>query len=99
VNTDNEIYNFCTIFDSGYYSKGLALYHSLQKVCNFHLYIFTPDKRCIQLLEDKNLPNSTVINFNNIEDEELLAVKSGLPRIWKAHSNTFDPQTFHLPFF
>lgn len=77
MNTDNEIYNFCTIFDSGYYSKGLALYHSLQKVCNFHLYIFTPDKRCIQLLEDKNLPNSTVINFNNIEDEKLLAVKSG----------------------
>lgn len=68
--------NFCTIFDSNYFAKGLALYHSLLKVCNFHLYVFTPDQNCINLLAAKNLSNITITDFKEIENEQLLRVKT-----------------------
>ena len=75
MNYPAEKYNFCTIFDSAYLAKGLALYHSLSKVCDFHLYIFSPDEKCITSIKKKNLSNVTVIPFNVIETKELLAVK------------------------
>ena len=68
-------YDFCTIFDSSYFAKGLALYHSLEKVCNFHLYIFTSDEYCNSLLKEKKLEHATVIPINEIETSKLLAVK------------------------
>ena len=71
-----QIYRFCTIFDSSYYTKGLALYYSLEKVCNFHLYIFTPDAECYNLLEQKKLPNATLIHLSEIEDNELIRIKT-----------------------
>lgn len=71
-----QIYRFCTIFDLGYYTKGLALYHSLEKVCNFHLYIFTPDEKCYNLLTQKNLPKATIIHVSEIEDGELKKIKN-----------------------
>lgn len=76
MNYPTEKYNFCTIFDSAYFTKGLALYHSLSKVCNFHLYIFTPDEKCISTFEEKDFPNVTVIPFKEVETKELLKVKS-----------------------
>lgn len=76
MNYHTEKYNFCTIFDSAYYTKGLALYYSLSKVCNFHLYIFTPDEECIRAIKQINLENVTVIPFRDIENKELLKVKS-----------------------
>ena len=43
--------NFCTLFDSYYLDKGLALYASLDKVCeNFTLYIFCFDDRSYEIL-------------------------------------------------
>lgn len=40
------MFNFCTLFDSYYLDKGIALYESLEKVCkDFHLYIFCFDKK------------------------------------------------------
>ncbi len=75
MNKSTQKYNFCTIFDSAYYAKGLALYYSLVNVCNFHLYIFTPDEKCIKAFEEKNLPHITVIPFKKVENQELLNVK------------------------
>jgi hypothetical protein len=71
-----EIYKFCTIFDSNYYTKGLALYYSLEKVCKFQLYIFTPDEKCYNLLVGKNLPNAKLIRLSEIEDDELKKIKT-----------------------
>jgi hypothetical protein len=71
----NQIYQFCTIFDSSYYTKGLALYYSLEKVCDFKLYIFTPDDKCYDLLIQKKLPKAIIIHLSEIEDEELKQIK------------------------
>lgn len=67
---------FCTLFDSNYLSRGLAMYESLSKHCNsFHLYIFAFDDLSFKVLSDKKLYNVTVISLSEFEDLELLAVK------------------------
>ena len=71
-----EKYNFCTLFDSGYLSRGLALYYSLEECCdNFHLYIFAFDDNCFKILSSLQLEKATVISLQQFEDEELLKVK------------------------
>lgn len=68
--------NFCTLFDSFYLSRGMALYESLQRHCtNFHLYIFAFDDDCYQFFCQRQVPNITVIPLKKFEDDKLLAVK------------------------
>ncbi|HEY5772579.1 MAG TPA: hypothetical protein VIS75_08120 [Chitinophagaceae bacterium] len=69
--------NFCTLFDSNYLSRGLALYHSLQKVSSFHLYVVAFDDKCYNYLENASLPDLTVISLKEFEDEALLKIKDG----------------------
>ena len=70
------MYNYCTLFDSKYLSRGLAMYESLKKYSNsFHLYIFAFDARSYYLLKKLNLPLTTIISLDEFEDEELLEVK------------------------
>ncbi len=70
--------NFCTLFDSFYLLKGLALYNSLAKQPEpFHLYIFAFDDRCHDILTKLKLTYATVIPLSDLEDERLKAVKSG----------------------
>jgi hypothetical protein len=73
--TQNQIYKFCTIFDSSYFTKGLALYYSLEKVCDFQLYIFTPDEKCFNLLMNKKLSKAIIVRLNEVEDKELKQIK------------------------
>jgi hypothetical protein len=69
-------YNFCTLFDSGYLSRGLALYYSLVECCeNFHLYIFAFDDNCFEILSSLQLEEATVISLHQFEGEELQKVK------------------------
>ncbi|MEJ5263065.1 MAG: glycosyl transferase [Ignavibacterium sp.] len=86
------IYNFCTLFDSNYLSRGIALYLSLKKHCdNFHLYIFAFDKRTFQILEKMSLEKATVIPLSEFEDEDLLKVKptrSVAEYCWTSTSST-----------
>ncbi|OHD78779.1 MAG: hypothetical protein A2355_06810, partial [Spirochaetes bacterium RIFOXYB1_FULL_32_8] len=68
---------FCTLFDSHYFSRGLAAYQSLKKNCNnFHLYIFAFDDLSFKILQKMNLEYVTVISLHDFEDEKLLAIKS-----------------------
>lgn len=68
--------NFCTLFDSVYLSRGLAMYHSLMRHCdNFHLYIFAFDDISYNFLTALNHRNMTVISLDQFEDEALLRIK------------------------
>lgn len=70
------MYNFCTLFDSNYLSRGIACYRSLKKHCGeFHLYIFAFDDKSYSVLMKMSLPDVTVIPLNQFEDPELLKVK------------------------
>lgn len=67
---------FCTLFNSGYLSRGLAMYHSLlSKTTNFHLYIFAFDENCHAILRQLKLSNVTIISLHEFETPELLSVK------------------------
>jgi len=70
-------YNFCTLFDSNYLSRGLTMYDSLEKQCeNFHLYVFTFDDKAYEILSKLNKKNITLITLKQFESKELLDVKS-----------------------
>ena len=70
------MYNFCTLFDSYYLSRGLALYNSLEKhASSFHLYIFAFDDASYKLLINKKLKDATIISLKEFENERLLSVK------------------------
>lgn len=84
--------NFCTLFDSNYLTRGLALYYSLEKHCaEFHLYIFAFDENCYHVLKKINLSKATIISLTEFEDEELLKVKSSRNKVeycWTSTSST-----------
>ena len=69
---------FCTLFNSVYLSRGLAMYHSLEQHCDaFHLYVVTFDDDCFLALSKLRLANATIIKQQDFENEDLLAVKAG----------------------
>jgi hypothetical protein len=84
--------NFCTLFDSTYLSRGLAMYHSLLEHCrDFHLYVFTFNDECDDILQSLHLKFITVISLSKFEDEELLKVKPRRTRgeyCWTCTSST-----------
>ncbi len=70
--------NFCTLFNSAYLSRGLALHQSLMEQCKaFHLYVFAFDDLSHTYLNELELPNLTVISLKTFEDKALLDIKSG----------------------
>ena len=71
------MYNYCTLFDSRYLTRGLAMYESLKHHSQqpFHLYILACDTPCFYYLKKINLPYVTVISLNDFEDQKLLRIK------------------------
>lgn len=68
--------NFCTLFDSYYIHKGIALYLSLERTTNdFHLYVMAFDKSCYDKLNDLDFKHMTVELLDEFETPELLEVK------------------------
>ena len=68
--------NFCTLFNSGYLARGIALYESLLNVCpDFHLYVFAFDDASYNYLKSQSFEKLTVISLKEFEDTELLRVK------------------------
>jgi len=67
---------FCTLFNSFYLSRGLAMYNSLaSQAIDFQLYIFAFDEACYDILLRMKLSNATIISLSEFETPELLAVK------------------------
>jgi len=69
-------YNFCTLFDSYYLTRGLALYYSLEETCeDFQIYIFAFDDKCYASLQSLKLEKAKIVSLKDFEDSELLRVK------------------------
>ncbi len=70
-------YNYCTLFDSNYLTRGLAMYESLKEQSNeFHIYIFAFDDKSYKLLNKLDLEFATIVPLESFEDKELLKVKN-----------------------
>jgi hypothetical protein len=70
------MFNFCTLFDTYYLTRGLALYESLEQHCpEFHLYIFAFNDQAYHILNNLKLKHATIISLKEFEDEELLKIK------------------------
>lgn len=68
--------HYCTLFDSHYLLKGLAMYQSLeQHGGNFRLYILCMDDTAYDLLRRLALPHARLIRLGDFEDADLRAVK------------------------
>jgi len=73
------MYNFCTLFNSYYLSRGLVTYESLIRAEEkAHLYIVTFDDKAYQILKKLKLRQATLIPLETLEKEvpELKAVKA-----------------------
>lgn len=67
---------FCTLLDSYYLDKGLALYDSLERCTEgFRLYLFCFDDKAFDVLKGLKLKHAVIIHHRDIEDEELLKLK------------------------
>lgn len=95
--------NFCTLFDSNYISKGLALYHSLDACCeDFTLYVMAMDTACVRILSKLNFPNIVIDSLEDNMSEELLKAKSNRSRAefcWTcgSYSTEFFMEKYSLP--
>jgi hypothetical protein len=82
------MYNFVTLFDKNYLSRGLALCNSLVKHCDdFSLYILAMDNETEVFLNKENLNNKLVIPLSQIESFypeliELKKVRSAAEYCW-----------------
>lgn len=67
---------FCTLFNSGYLDKGLALLQSLHETSDdFRLYVVAFDDKCYEILSSYSDKNLIVIALSDFESPELLQAK------------------------
>ena len=86
--------NFCTLFDSNYISKGIALYLSIERhTKDFVLYVMAMDKKCRDMLTTIGFERMVVDCIEYITDPELAAAKANRSRAefcWTCGSYTTD---------
>ena len=72
------MYNFCTLFDINYYTRGVLMYESLRDsvIGDFCLYVISFDNECFEKLSKLNLDFLIPIKLEDFENQSLLAVKS-----------------------
>jgi hypothetical protein len=69
---------FCTLFDSNYLVKAVAMHRSLLLHCpSFHLTAFCFDERARQLIDALQMPSISTVSLDELEDfdHELLSTK------------------------
>ena len=68
---------FCTLFDSGYLLKGLAMIRSLARCCpGMQIYVLCMDDQTKVILERLDMPFVKGITLTEVENDELLKAKS-----------------------
>lgn len=84
------MHDFCTMFDSNYLDRALALYESMKRhVSDFRLYAVLFDEKAVRILEQLALPEVIAIRLEDFEDEELRKVKGS--RTWTEYMWTSTP--------
>lgn len=69
-------HHFCTLFDSNYLFKGVAMLQSLFQNCpDAHVHVLCMDEQMQDILTRLGIGPITCIPLSDIEDEALLAVK------------------------
>ena len=72
------MHHFCTLFDSNYLLKGLAMLRTLKQHCtDAHVYVLCMDEETHEILTKMDLQHVTCLSLSELEDEALLAVKPG----------------------
>jgi hypothetical protein len=73
---------FCTLFDSKYLSRGIAMYRSLARHAGeFELFVLACDERSRVVLERMALPRLRIVTFQEFEDPLLKLARSNRPWI------------------
>jgi len=68
---------FCTLFDSNYLLKGVAMLQSLYRNCpGAHVHVLCMDAQTQDILSKLDLPQITCIPLSMLENDELLAAKA-----------------------
>ena len=71
-----SVRHFCTLFDSNYLLKGVAMLRTLKQHCpQAHVHVLCMDARTQTILTALALPYITCIPLASLEDEALLAAK------------------------
>ena len=77
----SDTFYACTLFDSGFLAKGIALLNSLKRQGTpFILYVFAMDDLAADYLESLQDPTMVVIRAKEFEGPELLRIKPGRTR-------------------
>ena len=73
--------NFCTLYDSNYISKGIALYLSIAKYSDdFTMYVMAMDRKCEEMLSNLQLPHVIMECLDDNLTPELLEAKANRSR-------------------
>lgn len=73
--------NFCTLFDSNYASKGIALYLSIeQHTDDFVLYVMGMDRKCQEILNAIGFKHMIVECIDDVDSPELAEAKGNRSR-------------------
>lgn len=81
---------FCTLFNSKYLDRGMALIESLESVSpDSYIYVFAFDDICYDVLKNENYANVRLVSLKEFETDELLAIKAS--RSSKAYCWTCTP--------
>lgn len=68
---------FCTLFDSNYLLKGLAMIRSLERNCRgAKIYVLCMDDQTKYILERLDMPFVNCVHLSEVENEELLKAKA-----------------------
>ncbi len=68
---------FCTLFDSNYLLKGLAMLRSLERNCReAKIFVLCMDDQTKYILERLDMPCVKCITLAEVENEELLKAKA-----------------------
>ncbi|MCR5573673.1 MAG: glycosyl transferase [Bacteroidaceae bacterium] len=85
---------FCTLFDSNYISKGIALYLSIENhTKDFIMYVMAMDRKCQDILKSIGFERVVVDCIEDISDPDLAVAKANRSRAefcWTCGSYTTD---------